>query len=98
MRRLREQIVQGSNSFDPLANSGLLSSREANALTCAQRAGNLAWVLDSLADTIERRHRGIVESFVETVQPTVITAIALLVLGVCVGIFYPIIHIIEVAL
>jgi MSHA biogenesis protein MshG len=98
LRRLREQLVRGSNSFEPLANSGLLSSREADALTCAQRAGNLAWVLESVAETIERRHRTIVESFVETVQPAVITAIALLVLGVCVGIFYPIINVIQVSL
>jgi type IV pilus assembly protein PilC len=98
MRRLREQVIRGSNSFEPLADARLLSPREADALTCAQRAGNLAWVLESLADTIERRHRSFVESVVETVQPTVIAAIGLMVLGICVGMFYPIIHVIQVTL
>jgi type II secretory pathway component PulF len=98
MRRLREQIARGNNSFQPLADSRLLSSREADALACAERAGNLAWVLDSLADNIERRHRSWMESFVETVQPLVIAIVGLLVCGICVGIFYPIIQIIQVCL
>jgi type IV pilus assembly protein PilC len=98
MRRLREQIGRGNNGFQPLADAGLLSSREADALTCAERAGNLAWVLDSLAENIERRHRSWQESVVETVQPAVIAAIGLLVLAICVGIFYPIIQLIQVCL
>jgi type IV pilus assembly protein PilC len=98
MRRLREQIARGNNSFRPLADSRLLSSGEADALACAERAGNLAWVLDSLADNIERRHRSFSESFVETVQPIVIAIVGLMVCGICVGIFYPIIEIIQVSL
>ncbi|HET6324571.1 MAG TPA: type II secretion system F family protein [Planctomycetaceae bacterium] len=98
MRRLREQIVRGNNGFQPLADAGLLSGREADALACAERAGNLAWVLESLADNIERRHRSFQESVVETVQPAVIAAIGLLVLAICVGIFYPIIQLIQVSL
>jgi type IV pilus assembly protein PilC len=98
MRRLREQIARGNNGFQPLADCGLLSLREADALTCAERAGNLAWVLDSLAENIERRHRSFQESLVETVQPAIITAVGLLVFGICVGIFYPIIHLIQVTL
>jgi type II secretory pathway component PulF len=98
MRRLREQIVRGNNGFQPLADAGLLSGREADALACAERAGNLAWVLDSLADNIERRHRSFQESVVETVQPAVIAAIGLLVLAICVGIFYPVIQLIQVSL
>jgi general secretion pathway protein F len=98
MRRLREQITRGNDGFQPLADCGLLSSREADALTCAERAGNLAWVLDSLAENIERRHRSFQESVVETVQPAVIAAVGLLVFGICVGIFYPIVHLIQVTL
>jgi type II secretory pathway component PulF len=98
MRRLRVQIGRGSNGFQPLADAGLLRSREADALTCAERAGNLAWVLDSLAENIERRHRAWQESVVETVQPAVIAAVGLLVLAICVGIFYPIIQLIQVCL
>jgi len=98
MRRLRERIAHGYNSFEPLADSGLLSRQEAEALTCAERAGNLAWALDSLAENIERRQRSLLESFIETVQPTFIAIVGLLVCGICVGIFYPIIHIIQVSL
>ena len=98
MRRLREEIVRGNDGFQPLADAGLLSSQEADALTCAERAGNLAWVLDSLADNIERRHRALQESFVETVQPTVVAMVGSLVLAICVGMFYPIIQIIQVSL
>jgi type II secretory pathway component PulF len=98
MRRLREQIARGNDSFRPLADSRLLSNCESDALACAERVGNLAWVLDSLAGNIERRHRSFVESFVETVQPVVIAIVGLMVCGICVGIFYPIIEIIQVSL
>jgi type II secretory pathway component PulF len=98
MRRLREQIARGNDSFRPLADSRLLTSGEAEALNCAERAGNLAWVLDSLADNIERKHRSLAESFVETAQPVVIAIVGLMVCGICVGIFYPIIEIIQVCL
>ena len=98
MRRLREQIARGNDSFRPLADSRLLTRGEAEALNCAERAGNLAWVLDSLADNIERKHRSLAESFVETVQPVVIAIVGLMVCGICVGIFYPIIEIIQVCL
>ncbi len=98
LRRLREQIVRGHHSFQPLADAGLLSGREADALTCAERAGNLSWVLDAIADNIDRRHRTFLESVVETVQPAVITGIGLLVFVICIGIFYPIVHLIQVKL
>ncbi len=98
MRQLREQIARGNSGFQPLADRGLLSSQEADALTCAERAGNLAWVLESLAENIERRHRSFQESVVETLQPMVIAAVGLLVFGICVGIFYPIVHLIQVCL
>jgi type II secretory pathway component PulF len=97
MRKLRERIARGNKGFEPLADSRLLSSREVDALACAERAGNLAWVLDSIAENIERRHRTLLESFVETAQPLMIAIVGLLVCGICVGIFYPIIEIIEVA-
>jgi MSHA biogenesis protein MshG len=95
MRRLREQIFRGNNDFRPLADCGLLTNREVEAIACGERAGNLAWVLDSLADNIERRRRSWLESLVETVQPAIIAFVGLLVFGICVGIFYPIIHIIQ---
>jgi type IV pilus assembly protein PilC len=98
MRRLHEEIVRGNNGFRPLADCGLLNNREADALASAERAGNLAWVLESIAENIERRQRSFVESVVETVQPMVIAAVGLLVFGICVGIFYPIIHVIQVNL
>jgi type II secretory pathway component PulF len=98
MRKLREQIAHGNKGFEPLADSRLLSRREVEALACAERAGNLAWVLESIAENIERRHRSIVEWFVETVQPVIIAIVGLLVCGICVGIFYPIIELIQVTL
>lgn len=98
LRRLREQIVRGHQSFQPLADAGLLSAREADTLACAERAGNLPWVLDALADNIERRHRTFVESVIETVQPAVITGVGVLVFIICVGVFYPIVHLIQVKL
>jgi type II secretory pathway component PulF len=98
LRRLREQIVRGHHSFQPLADAGLLSGREADALACAERAGNLPWVLDAIADNIDRRHRTFLESVVETVQPAVITGIGLLVFVICIGFFYPIVHLIQAKL
>jgi type IV pilus assembly protein PilC len=96
MRKLREQVARGNNGFRPMADCGLLSVPEADALGCAEQAGNLDWALEAIAENIERRHRSVVESLVETLQPAVIAGIGLLVLGVCVGIFYPVIQLIQV--
>jgi MSHA biogenesis protein MshG len=96
MRKLREQVARGDNGFRPMADCGLLNAPEADALGCAERAGNLDWALEAIAENIERRHRSAMESLVETLQPAVIACIGLLVLGVCVGIFYPVIQLIQV--
>jgi type II secretory pathway component PulF len=98
MRLLREQVTRGNNGFRPMADCGLLNSPEADALGCAERAGNLDWALEAIAENIERRQRSVLESLVETLQPAVIAGIGLLVLGVCVGIFYPVIQLMQVTM
>jgi type II secretory pathway component PulF len=98
LRRIRDEAVQGRDVFEPLRGCGLVSAPEAAALASAERAGNLAWALETIADNIERRQRALAQTIAETVQPAIVVALGFMVLMICIGFFYPIIRLIQVTL
>jgi type II secretory pathway component PulF len=56
--RLRDasgQINQGSEWCESLQRCGLLPAAEAGILKAAQRAGNLAWAMNEMADRLTRK-------------------------------------------
>jgi len=55
MEILAGDIEQGDNCWFAMSRSHILRHAEAAVLEAAQRVGNLAWALRSLADGIERR-------------------------------------------
>ena len=55
LERASAAIDQGVPWCDALQQAGLIKGVEASVLRAAQRAGNLAWALDELADSIWRR-------------------------------------------
>ena len=54
---MRDAFVRGGDCFQLLCRNGLVNSREAAAPVSAERAGNLAWALEGIADNIERRQQ-----------------------------------------
>jgi type II secretory pathway component PulF len=95
IRRVRDEVQQGSDCFRPLCQNGLINRLEAAALAAAERAGNLAWALEGIADNIESRQRARGQAIVETVQPAIVIGLGLIVLSICVAIFVPLIHLIA---
>ena len=97
IRRVRDAFVRGGDCFQLLRQNGLVNSREAAALVSAERAGNLAWALEGIADNIERRQQARVQVIIETVQPAVVIGLGLIIFSVCIAIFIPLIHILGSA-
>jgi len=80
--RLREasvQIGQGSDWRESLERSGLLPAAEAGILKAAQRAGNLAWAMNEMADRLTRKLSTRLASCLSVGFPTVMIVFGLLV-------------------
>ena len=89
IRRVRDEADRGGDCYSLLARSGLLSAGEAAALAAAQRAGNLGWALDGVADNIERRQRALGQLVVEVLQPAIVVALGVIVFFVSTAFFFP---------
>jgi type II secretory pathway component PulF len=50
-----EQVEQGGNWCEALSRARLISAADVAVLQSAQRAGNLAWAMDEVADSLLRR-------------------------------------------
>ena len=68
---------------------------DAGLLTAAEQAGNLPWALDMLADRIDDRRQRWLAVVIEIVQPLFVIALGLLVLLVCLGMFLPLIQVVN---
>ena len=75
-----EDVQDGDPCWKTLQSRGILNSTETYVLETAERAGNLPWVLDTLADNLDRRRLYRIKALLEFVQP-----IALVFVGVAVG-------------
>jgi type II secretory pathway component PulF len=93
IRRVRDALARGGDCFQQLCGQGLINAREAAALDSAERAGNLAWALMGIADSIESRQQARIQVIIETVQPAVVIGLGLIIFSICVAIFIPLIHI-----
>jgi type II secretory pathway component PulF len=89
------QMSMGQPWSESFASQGLLQRGELALLTSAQRVGNLPWALREVADGIERRlalrlHRGL-----EIAVPVLVVVVGALVMFTVVGLFVPLIRLIE---
>jgi type IV pilus assembly protein PilC len=93
--RIKNRYESGANLWQLLSEERIISSRDAQLLAAAEKAGNLAWALDVLADRIdERRWRWLAMSL-EFVQPLIVFVLGALVLFICLGIFMPLVQMIS---
>lgn len=82
LSRVFVELENGGACWRSFQNSGLLSRREALLLDSAERVGNLPWVLNSVADRINRQVDQKCRLLLEFIRPTM-----LLTMGAVVGFF-----------
>jgi type II secretory pathway component PulF len=89
------QISTGCPWPESLADQGLLRRGELALVASAQRVGNLPWALREVADGIERRLALRLHRWLEIVVPIFILAVGAIVMVIVVGLFVPLVRLIE---
>ena len=90
-----DEIKDGSPEWLSLQRSGFLNEHEKVLLVTAQRAGNLQWVLETLATNMERRWVFRRNALLELLNPLLLIAIAIVVGFVAIAMFTPLIKLID---
>lgn len=93
--RVELDVASGRNCWESLRKHGLLKSRESALLQAAEGVGNLPWALHELAASIERRQRHRVLYVVEWVQPVIIITLGVWVAFFCIGMFMPLVKMLN---
>jgi type II secretory pathway component PulF len=89
------QMALGQPWLESLADQGFLRRGELALVTSAQRVGNLPWALREVADGIERRLALRLERGLEIVVPILVLVVGAFVMFTVVGLFVPMIRLIE---
>lgn len=99
---IRWRLIRAMNDLnlgdpwqDSLERHGLLRRADAVLLTSAERVGNLPWALREVADAIERRVANRALAWLEIIVPGMILVAGAVVMFVVVGLFLPLIRLIE---
>jgi type II secretory pathway component PulF len=80
---------------ESLRKLGFVSAYDAAVLQAAERAGNLAWALSDIADSMERRLTLRTRMLVNVVFPVLVLLIGAVVFFIVVGMFLPLIALIQ---
>ena len=95
LERVRAAVAAGKSGWAALRIERMINSREQDVLECAERLGNLPWALQLMAESSERRlhHHGL-WAF-QFARPVIVVAIGLTVGYVCIGLFLPLLEIMN---
>lgn len=93
--RAMNDLNLGAPWQETLQRHGLLRRADAVLLTSAERVGNLPWALREVADAIERRVANRALAWLELIVPGMILVAGAVVMFVVVGLFLPLIRLIE---
>lgn len=93
--RVVNTIQNGGDPWEALAVEHVIGPREQAILQSAERAGNLSWTLNQIADAIDRRFAHRRRRLIEMIQPTLVLSLGLVVMFVCTAMFVPIVHLIN---
>lgn len=85
----------GADWIDALWKTGVIRKTDAEVLASASTVGNLAWACRELADTAERRQRLRLQVLTRGLFPLVILAVGLVVAFLCLGLFLPLVTLME---
>ncbi len=95
LERSARRIGKGVHWCDALQRAGVIRRAECSILKSAERAGNLAWALDEMADSSLRRSAYRMRAFVSAAFPIVLLIFASCVLAIATGIFLPLLSLIS---
>jgi len=95
LKRVAEQVEAGDSPWKGLVEQGFLRRRDADVLVAAERAGNLAWALRTIADRIHGRRLHRFRLLCELALPLMVLAMGALVLFVAVAFFYPLVTLLQ---
>ena len=96
--RIGKSVSAGDDPWNCLVYEGLLNRREAAVITSASRAGHLPFALGALADSIERAQQHRKLWWIEICKPLVVLSIGLVVAVYAIGMFLPLLAILEAEL
>jgi type II secretory pathway component PulF len=86
---------QGLSWQTSLASTGLISRADAAVLTAAQRAGNLPWALEEMADSAIRRQTYRLQLALHCLYPVAVLILGVAVAFFVIGLFLPLISLIQ---
>lgn len=94
LKRIETATRAGEECWDVLQRERLINGREKVVLKSAQQANNLPWVLNELADNVERKLQYRLLYWFELFKPMLVIAVGLTVLFVCAAFFLPLVTLI----
>lgn len=89
LHRAIRQLTDGAHWCDALQRARLLTRAQAAVLKAAERAGNLAWALEEMADSAVRRSALRAQAVLNVLFPGIILVFGLGVMVAAVGILLP---------
>jgi type II secretory pathway component PulF len=95
LRLALAQVARGGSWPESLRDQGLLRRGELALIASAQRVGNLPWALREVAESIERRLALHLHRWLEITVPILVLLIGAMVMLIVIGLFLPLISLIE---
>jgi type II secretory pathway component PulF len=95
LSQIHSDVANGISCWQSCSVNGLLRRNEAALLESAERVGNLPWALTRLADHVERGILHRLHLIAESVEPLFILLMALILGAFIVGMFMPIVKLIN---
>ena len=93
--RVAKQVDQGQSWVRAMRSTRLLSASDAGVLHAAERVGNLPWAMREMAERNHRRLEAAASVLNNVILPLVLLAYALPAAVIVIGLFVPIIHLIQ---
>ena len=90
-----QQVTEGTHWCGALQYAGFISQAQGSVIKSAERAGNLAWALDEMADSSIRRTAQRAQAVLNILFPTVLVAFGFSVFIVAVGMLAPLFSLIS---
>jgi protein transport protein HofC len=95
LRGVLFRVQQGHSAWLAFAQEGLASRREGAVLAAAQRAGNLHWALEEMADSALRRQVYWLRGWYNIAVPVFVGTLGLVVGYVVIALFLPLVTLIQ---
>jgi type II secretory pathway component PulF len=95
LRDAAERVSSGMDWRQSLLQTGLITRADAAVLAAAERVGNLDWALEEMSDSALRRQIYWVQAGLQILFPVVLLALGFVVCFFVVGLFLPLISLIQ---